>query len=190
MVKSKTDFSDKEIFTEFISPECKKSLTFIPLQIFLLKNLKSFIMEYLEIKSSPFLVIRKVIGAFMLMSGILFLILTFMEDHKIIYMLSSVTFVFTGFYHLTNGFGLEKAWLRTNPHSITIKWSNKLNPVTIHVCGIREISLSRFKVIISQKSRKPFKLDIGYLETEQKRQIYEFIIGFATVRNVKLIRDF
>jgi hypothetical protein len=147
-------------------------------------------MEYLEIKSSPFLFFRKGVGTLMIISGIAFLIMTFIEDNKIISLLCSIALIFSGLYYLLNGFGFERTWLRTGPHSITIKWSNKLSPVTVHVGGIREISLTRFKVIISQKSRKPLKLDLGYLETDQKRQIYEFMISFAAGRNLKLVRDF
>jgi hypothetical protein len=147
-------------------------------------------MERLEVISKPFLAIRKWLGIFLIFAGVGLFISSNSEDHRVILVIASFGFIFNGIYHLTNGFGLEKAWLLSGPDFITIKWSNKLNPVTIHVGGIREITLTRFNVIISCKSRKPLKFDIGYLERDKKKEVYQFLIDFANQRDLKLIRNF
>jgi hypothetical protein len=147
-------------------------------------------MERLEVISRPFLAIRKWLGVFLIIAGITLFISSISEDHRAILLIASIGFILNGIYHLTNGFGLEKAWFISGPDFLTIKWSNKLNPVTIHVAGIREISLTRFSVIISCKSRKPLKLDIGYLERDKKKEVYQFLIDYANKNGIKLNRDF
>jgi hypothetical protein len=154
-------------------------------------NIKNnFTMERLEINNGPFIKIRKWLGIFLLFSGVALFFSSIGEDHRIILLITSCAFALNGIYHLTDGFGLEKTWLISGPDFLTIKWSNKLNPVTIHVGGIREISLTRFSIRISLKSRKPLKLDIGYLDRAQKKEIYQFLIDYANQKNLKLIRNF
>jgi hypothetical protein len=165
----------------YLSDSCK---------IFFLPTLNLNKMERLEVISKPFLTIRKWLGIFLTLAGITLFISLIEEVHKVILVIASIGFIFNGVYHLTNGFGLEKTWLLSGPDFLTIKWSNKLNPVTIHIAGIREITLTRTSVIISCKSRKPLKLDIAYLETAQKKKIYEFLVSFSADRNLKLVRDF
>jgi hypothetical protein len=147
-------------------------------------------MERLEIKNPGLKVIRKWLGVFLGLTGIVMFFSTIGDDHRVILIITSCVFVFNGIYHLTNGFGFEKAWFISGKDFLTVKWTNRLNPVTIHIGGINEISLTRFSVKISRKSRKPLKLDIGYYDNEQKKQIYQFLIDFAYQKNLKLVRNF
>ncbi len=147
-------------------------------------------MERLEVVSKPFLKIRKWLGFFLIFAGIAMYFSSINEEHSVIIIIGSIGFIINGIYHITNGFGLEKAWFISGPDFLTIKWSNKLNPVTIHVAGISEISLTRFSVIIKCKSRKPLKLDIGYLERDKKKEVYQFLIDYANRSGIKLNRDF
>ena len=147
-------------------------------------------MEYLEIKQRPGTAFRRGLGIVLILLAIALFISTYGEDQKILHMVFPAALVLKGIYDLFNGFGLERSWLRTGSDFITIKWSNKLNPVTIHIAGIREIILTRFSVRISCKSRKPLKLDIGYLDLDQKKELYQFLVNYATKRDLKLVRNY
>ena len=59
-------------------------------------------------------------------------------------------------------------------------------PVQIHDTRIAKISLERLKVIIYLKDKKPLNLDISYMEREQKKEIYEFLIEYSKQRNIIL----
>jgi hypothetical protein len=144
-------------------------------------------MEYLEIKNKPRTAFRRGIGVILVLLGIAFFFSTFAEDLKIHHILFSVAIVCTGFYHFFNGFGLERSWLRSGSDFITLKSSTKLNSVTVHAGGIREIALTRFKVIIYRKSRLPLKFDVYFLEREQKEDVYQFMTDFATKRGLKVV---
>jgi hypothetical protein len=147
-------------------------------------------MERLDIKNAGLRVIRKWLGVFLGLTGIALFFSTIGDNHRVILIITSCAFIFNGIYHLTNGFGFEKAWFISGKDFLTVKWTNKLNPVTIHIGGINEISLTRFSVRITRKSRKPLKLDIGYYDNEQKKQIYQFLIDFASQKNLRLVRNF
>jgi len=147
-------------------------------------------MEYLELKNKPGIAFRRWIGVILVLLGIAFFISTYEEDLRIHNLIFSVAIILSGVYHFFNGFGLEKTWLRTGSDYITIKWSTRLNSVTVHVAGIREITLTRFKVIINRKSRLPFKFDVYFLEKEQKEEVYQFMTDFATKKNLVLKKEF
>jgi hypothetical protein len=144
-------------------------------------------MEHFEVKSGPFKAIKTGIGIVNIIAAILMFVVYF-DSHSVSLVLTPVFFLFNGIYFLTNGFGLEKSWFRTGDNFIIIKWANKVRPVQIHDIRIERISLERTKVIIFQKSKKPIKLNIDYLEREQKTQVYEFLIEYAKQRNIKLER--
>jgi hypothetical protein len=142
-------------------------------------------MEHLEIKSGPFKVIRAGIAILNILAGIASFIASYHSD-KIILKIAPVFMVFFGVYLLTNGFGFERCWLRTGNNSLIIKWNNRISPIQIHDSRIFSISLERIRVIINRKEEKPLKLDISFLEKEQKTDIYQFLIDYSKERNIPL----
>jgi hypothetical protein len=142
-------------------------------------------MEHLEIKSGPRSVIRTAIGILNLVTALLMFIV-FIEEKKLIPILASLFIAINGIYLLTNGFGLERCWFKTGEDYIIIKWSSKIRPVQIHNTRISKISLERTRIVIHQKSMKPLKLNLGFMEREQKKEVYEFLIGYSKKKNINL----
>ncbi|MCJ7449900.1 MAG: hypothetical protein MUO72_19680 [Bacteroidales bacterium] len=142
-------------------------------------------MEYFEIKNRAYINIRRGLGIFMIVTAILWVI-SFADSGKIIYLITSIFFTFYGVYQLTNGLGLEKCWFRPGEHFLIVKWPNRIKPVQIHDSRIEKISLERLKVIIYQKAKKPLKLNIDFMEREQKKEVYEFLIEYSKQRNIVL----
>lgn len=134
--------------------------------------------------------IRKGLGIFIILTAALWFGLYIMNTEKIIYLICSVIFLLNGIYQITNGFGLERSWFRTGENYLTVKWINLINPVQIHDTRISKIHLTRNSVLIMQKSKKTLKLNISFLEREQKKEVYSFLIEYARKRNLELIRDF
>jgi hypothetical protein len=142
-------------------------------------------MEHLEIKSGPFKAIRTGIAILNIVAGIASFIAS-LDSDKILLKIAPAFIVFFGIYLLTNGFGLERCWFRTGDNSLIIKWINRVTPVQIHDSRIFKISLERTRVMIYRKEDKPLKLDISFLEKEQKTEIYNFLIEYTKQKNLML----
>jgi hypothetical protein len=142
-------------------------------------------MEHLEIKSGPFKVIRTGIAILNIAAGVAAFIAS-LESNKIIVKIAPVFIVIFGIYLLTNGFGLERCWFRTGNNCLIIKWINRITPVQIHDVRIFKISLERTRVMIYRKEDKPLKLEIAFLEKEQKTEVYNFLIDYSRQKNITL----
>lgn len=142
-------------------------------------------MENLEIKSGPFNVIRKGIGILNIAIALVMLILLF-DTKNLLYILAVLLIALNGISFVTNGFGLEKSWIRIRPGYLSIKWSDRIRPIQIHVAAINKICLERLKITIHLNHRKPLKLNINFFEKEQKTEIYRFFIDFAKEKNLVL----
>lgn len=142
-------------------------------------------MEYFEITNKKFKRVRIGLGIFFIIIAILWYISSH-ESSRIILPLTSIFFAFYGIYQITNGFGLERSWFKTGDGFIIIKWVDSIHPVQIHDISIAKISLERSRIIIFRKSRKPLKLNLSFLEREQKNEVYEFLINYSKQRNLTL----
>lgn len=134
--------------------------------------------------------IRRGLGAFLILAAVADYILFTMDVQKIIYLITAFLFAFAGIYQITNGLGLERSWFRTGSDFIIIKWSNMINPVQIHDIRIAKILLTKSRILIHQHSKKPLKLNIEFLEKEQKKEIYEFFIDYSNKKNIELVKQF
>jgi hypothetical protein len=142
-------------------------------------------MEHLEIRRGPFKAIRTGIAILNIVAGIVSFIAS-LESDKILVKIAPAFIVFFGIYLLTNGFGLERCWFRTGDNSLIIKWINRVTPVHIHDSRIFKISLERTRIMIYRKEDKPLKLDISFLEKEQKTETYNFLIEYTRQKNLML----
>jgi hypothetical protein len=134
--------------------------------------------------------IRKGLGILIILTAVAYFGSYMEEESKIIYLIMSLFFVFYGIYQITNGFGLERAWFRTRENYIIIKWINFINPVQIYKTRISKISLTRTRIEIHQKAKRPLRLDLGFLDRVQKKEVYDFLTGYAKTNNIELVRDF
>jgi hypothetical protein len=144
-------------------------------------------MEYLEVKSGPFIVIRRAIGILNLIAAILMFIVYF-DGRNIILLIASLFIASGGIYYTGNGFGLERSWIRKDENYLIIKWIDKLSPVRIHNTSIEKISLERKRIVIYHKLRKPVKLNLNNLEKDQKTEVYNFLIEYSKQKNILLER--
>jgi hypothetical protein len=144
-------------------------------------------MEYIEIKSRSYNIIRKGLGVLMAIIAIAWF-MAYISSRSIIYIAGSFFFLLYGIYQITNGLGLERTWIKADNDSLSVKWNNRINPVRIHTSRIARISLERARIIIFQRSLKPLKLNLGFLEKSEKMNLYNFIIEFARKSNIDIER--
>ena len=146
-------------------------------------------MVHLEVKSGPFRVIKNAIAIFNILAAVAMFIAYFRE-YKIIPLIASFFIALNGVYLVTNGFGLERTWLRTGDNFILIKWINMIAPVQLHDIRIDRIIFERVQIVIHQKSKKPLKLRLNHLEKEQKKEVYEFLTDYSKNHNLSLEKHY
>jgi hypothetical protein len=144
-------------------------------------------MEYIQVKSRSYLLIRKGLGILMAITAVAWF-LNYSTSHKIVYLAGSFFFLLYGIYQFANGFGLEKTWIKSDSNSLIIKWNDRIMPVQIHSTRVVKISLERTCIIIFQRSLKPMKLNLGFLERTEKKDLYNFFIEFARGKDIAVER--
>jgi len=158
-------------------------------KIFRCKNQKNTEMAELNIKHGPFIVIRRVIGVLSLISALGWL-LNNLGDLKIFDWIYFIVFMISGGSLLTNGFGTEKSYFISGEDFLKIKWLNRFRAIIIKDKEIKKISLTRFKVTIDKKVGKNLNLNLDFLERDQKKEVYDYFIEYARIRNLELVREF
>lgn len=144
-------------------------------------------MEHLEIRNNSLITIRRALGFVIIIASFLSLYL-YTSSSKIAYLIAFVAFLILGIYQVTNGLGLERSWFRTGPDFITIKWMNMISPVQIHNSRIAKISLDKTKILIYRKAGNPLKLNLGWLETQQKSEVCQFLIEYSKRNSLIIIK--
>jgi hypothetical protein len=142
-------------------------------------------MVHLEVKSGPFRAIKNAVAILNILAAVAMFIAYFRE-YKIIPLIASFFIALNGIYLITNGFGLERTWLRTGYNFILIKWINMIAPVQLHDIRIDKIIFERSQIVIHLKSKRPLKLRLDHLEKEQKKEVYEFMIDYSKQHNINL----
>jgi hypothetical protein len=145
-------------------------------------------MTYLEIKSKPYRAIRTGLGVIMILVAITWVVLYY-DDRKAFDLVLAITFIFTGIYHMTEGFGIERSWLRVSENILMIKWIDRLRVRRISVNEVDNICLGRYSILFNLKGSKPFKLKLGYMGLNDKVVLYEFLTDYARDRGLVIFRN-
>lgn len=146
-------------------------------------------MENLIIKQDSNVKIRKGLGIFTFLIGIVWIII-FMDSHKLFDLLQFLLWVVIGIYHYTIGFGLEKSFLNIEPDGLMIKWISRYRAIVVPDAEIENICLLKTEIIINRLNDKPIRLKRNYLEIKQMAEIYKFFVEYSKIKNLTLIRDF
>jgi hypothetical protein len=146
-------------------------------------------MGELNIKNSPFIVIRRAIGVLNLICACAWLVSN-LGDLKIFDWIYFSVFLISGGSLLTGGFGTEKSYIISGDDFLKIKWLNRLKAIIVRDAEIDTITLTRYKVIISRTGGKNLNLNLDFLERDQKKEVYDYFIEYAKIRNLELIHDF
>jgi hypothetical protein len=146
-------------------------------------------MGELNIKNGPFIVVRRAIGVLNLICAFLWLVSN-LGDLKFFDLIYFAVFMISGGALLTGGFGTDKSYITSGEDFLKIKWINRLRAIFVKDTEIESIALTRFKVIIARTGKKDLNLNLDFLERDQKKEVYDYFIGYAKIRNLELIRDF
>lgn len=145
-------------------------------------------MNYLEIKNKPYRAIRTGIGVIMILVAVSWIVLYY-DDRKVFDLVLAITFILTGIYHMTEGFGIERSWIRAEGSILTIKWIDRLRVRRIPESEVESICLGRYSIIFNLKDSKPFKLKLGYMGMTDKVSLYDFFTDYAKDRGLVIFRN-
>jgi hypothetical protein len=146
-------------------------------------------MERLIIKHAAFKVVRKVLGAITILCAISMLI-SKSGSIRFFDWIFFISFLISGGSLLTSGFGSEKSYLQPGDGYLKIKWMNRFRPLIIKDTEIERIKITRLKMIIYMKEKKTKNFNLDFLERDQKKKVYEFLIEYAKEKNLELVREF
>jgi len=110
-------------------------------------------------------------------------------DSKIFHLVIALTFLLTGVYHMTDGFGIEKSWIRAENSILTIKWMDRVGVRRIPETQIENICLGRYSILINIKGGKPYKIRLGYMGLNEKTEIYDFLMAYSKDHNIVIFRN-
>lgn len=144
-------------------------------------------MEYIKIKTGSVSAVKMILGIFNLIIATLLFIYFFKTGKSILYIVPAII-ALSGIYMATNGFSLERSWIRTGSNSITVKWFDRILPIQIHNNSVARITLERTRIMIDQKNRKPNTFALRNIEKDQRTEIYNFLIEFCKKRDIILVK--
>jgi len=143
---------------------------------------------YLEIKNRPYRAIRVGLGVIMVLVAVTWVVL-FFNERKVFDLVLALVFILTGVYHMTDGFGIERSWIRSENNILTIKWMDRVRVWRIPEAEIENISLGRYSILLNIKGIKPYKLKLGYIGVKEKTEIYDFLMGYSKDHNIVIFRN-
>jgi hypothetical protein len=145
-------------------------------------------MEHFEVRNTSLIAIRRYLGFFIVITSF-FLFYLYINSSKVAYLIAFVLFLILGIYQVTNGLGMERSWFRTGSDFIIIKWMNMIIPVHIHNSRIAKICLGKSQILIYRKAGSPLKLNLGWLELNQKSEVCQFLIKYSEKNNLVLTKE-
>jgi hypothetical protein len=144
-------------------------------------------MESLIINNKGQFISRKALGAFWIVLGIIVLLLGKGPLDQKDWMKFLIFFVI-GLIHFTPLIGSSKSQIDIRDGCLSIIWFNWIRKVTIQESEIEGIKLATNGISISRKDKKPLNIKFMSMDTDQKKQVYDFFISYSGQKNFILDR--
>ena len=110
--------------------------------------------------------------------GAIALFIAKINDFNPIYYIILPSFLLIGLAHLTNDFGMNKMFVKSDESGLQIRW-NSMRTRIVPLEEIDNISYSRYYVTINRVNDRPVMLGLRNFEVSQKTRAYQFFKEFA-----------
>jgi hypothetical protein len=140
-------------------------------------------MENLVIKPGTQLFGRKTIGLLWILIAII-MIIARRDSLSGTVWLESVIFVLIGIITMTPLSGAEKSQIEVFDDCLKIIWSNWYRKVTVMDSEIESILLAENGVLIRRKNKKDLKIQLYFMNRDQKKKVFEFFTEYAKLKNL------
>jgi hypothetical protein len=140
-------------------------------------------MENLVIKPGTQLFGRKTIGLLWILIAII-MIIARRDSLSGTVWLESVIFVLIGIITMTPLSGAEKSQIEVCDDCLKIIWSNWYRKVTVMDSEIESILLAENGVLIRRKNKKDLKIQLYFMNRDQKKKVFDFFTEYAKLKNL------
>lgn len=142
-------------------------------------------MENLSIKHKTHAVLRKILGVFAFICGIIYLIMVF-DTKKTFYIVLGLFWIMIGAVWFITAYYSDSSTVRPGDRFLTVRWINWMRSKIIHDTEIAGITITKYHILINRKEQKPVKLPVDFFEQDQKREVYGYFIELSRQRNYPL----
>ena len=132
--------------------------------------------------------VKRIIGAFWILSGIAGLLFLSGEPLTLSDRIRSISMILMGVIFFTPLLGNNETRFVAGDDNLKIKWRTKIREIIIKDNEIEKIILRNKKIEIQRKEKKAVVLLFGewLWKLEDKTKVYEFMIEYAQQKNLVL----
>ena len=145
-------------------------------------------MSDLQIDIKAFRAIRMGIGILSILAGVAYFI-SQVSDLTILAPIISVLWIAMGLVHVTNDFGANKIFVKTNDSQLEIHWPGISRTRIVTAKEIENIAFNRYYITINRKNDKPLMLGLRNFELEQKKMVYNYFTEIAEKYKTSVVRN-
>jgi len=145
--------------------------------------------EDLEIRSRANRGIKMFLGGFVFLVGVIWFFI-FLGSHKILDIIISAGFIFSGLFNFIYGFGLETSVIKRLDNGLDIKWADWIMVRRVRDSDIDSIYLKRTGILIKLVNGKSLRLKLDYFKTNDKAAVYKFFLSYSQEKGLNLLRHF
>ena len=145
-------------------------------------------MENLIFKYKGWVLSKRIVGVFWILSGIAGLLFLSDEPLTLSDWIRSILYVLIGVIFFTPLVGNNETRFAVGDDNLKIKWRTKIREIIIKNNEIEKIILRNKKIEIQRKEKKAVVLPFGewLWKLEDKTKVYEFMIEYARQKNLVL----
>ncbi len=140
-------------------------------------------METLTIKHKGQAITKRITGTIFIVLGTYMLIYN-SGSHEITDWVLYILMLIFGINNFTPYSGSDTTRLVPGDNGLKIRWRSWAFWKLIRPDEVEKIILGRPYVLVYRKGKKPLRLDIDYLEKEQKTQVNDFFLEYARQKNL------
>ena len=106
------------------------------------------------------------------------------ESHEITDWVLYLLIIIFGLSNFTPYSGSDTTRLVPGDDDLKIRWRNRAFWKHIRHDEVEKIVLGKPYILVYRKGKKPLRLDIDFLEKEQRSQVSDFFLEYAMQRNL------
>ena len=122
--------------------------------------------------------LRKIFGVLFFLQGIIW-ILIHIHEMNLFHWIYSFFFSGLGITYFYVAFGSDTTEICAENDFVKLRWVNWIRPKIIQYSEIEKLTFTMFDIEISRKGKKPLRLQLDFMEKDQKKEIREFFMKLA-----------
>jgi cell division protein FtsW (lipid II flippase) len=144
-------------------------------------------MEALTYRHRGQAISKRIMGAVIILVGI-YLLFFNSEQRELKDWILFGLMIILGVLNFTPLSGSDKSCITSGEQDLKIRWRNWYRWKLIRPDEIEKIVIGRLFILIKRKENKAVRMDVDFLEKDQKTEVYSFFIEYAKQKNLVIER--